>query len=84
MKGDSRTLSEFKIREKDKIYVILKYKGDIGIFDSQHLESEGREWLMKTNSDPIHQEVSAMIEKLGASQTALVLVLMPVKDLTCD
>jgi hypothetical protein len=52
MKGDLRTLSEFKIRKNDKIYVILTYKGDIGIFDSQHLDSEGREWLMKTNSDP--------------------------------
>jgi hypothetical protein len=52
MKGDLRKLSEFKIREYDNIHQILPYKGDIGIFDSQHLNSEGREWLMKTNSDP--------------------------------
>ena len=45
--------------------------GDIGVFDSQHLESEGRAWLMKTNyCDPSQQEVSAMIKGLGASQTA--------------
>ena len=50
--------------------MILTYKGDIGIFDSQHLESEGRAWLMKTNSDPSQQEVSVMIKALGASQTA--------------
>lgn len=50
--------------------MIKTYKGDIGIFDSQHLESEGRAWLMKTNSDPSQQEVSVMIKALGASQTA--------------
>ena len=55
MKGDFRTLREFKIRENDKIHLILSYKGDIGIFDSQHLESEGRAWLMKTNSVPSQQ-----------------------------
>jgi hypothetical protein len=70
MKGDLRKLSEFKIRENDNIHQILPYKGDIGIFDSQHLESEGREWLMKTNSDPSQREVYSMIEGLGASQTA--------------
>ena len=70
MKGDFRTLKEFKIRKNDNIHMILTYKGDIGIFDSQHLESEGRAWLMKTNSDPSQQEVSVMIKALGASQTA--------------
>ena len=43
---------------------------DIGIFDNQHLESPGRAWLMKSNSDPSQEEVKAMIEGLGASQNA--------------
>jgi hypothetical protein len=67
MKDDFRTLKEFKIRENDTIHELLTYKGDIGIFDSHHLESEGRAWLIKINSDPSQNEVSAMIEALGAN-----------------
>jgi hypothetical protein len=79
-----RTVSELGIRENDKMHLDIRIYVDIGVFESQHLESEGRAWLLKTKSDPTQQEVSKMIEGLGGSQMAKVLVLMPIKDLKCD
>jgi hypothetical protein len=54
------------------------------VFDSHHLESNGREWLLKTKSVASKEEVKAVIEGLGASQTAQVQVLSPIKGLKCE
>jgi hypothetical protein len=70
IKDESRTLSDYRIGANDKIQMLVRMQGSIGIFDSQHLGSEGRAWLMKTKNDATKEEVTAMIERLGGSQNA--------------
>jgi hypothetical protein len=67
---DSRTLSDYRIGANDKIHLLFRMQGSIGIFDSQHLGSEGRAWLMKTKNDATKEEVTAMIERLGGCKNA--------------
>jgi hypothetical protein len=45
---DSRTISDYKIYANDLIHIQYRQRGSIGIFDSQHLGSVGRAWLMKS------------------------------------
>ena len=54
------------------------------MFDSHHLESIGREWLVQTKSEASKEEVNAIIEGLGASITGQVQVFKPVKGLKCE
>jgi len=62
-------LSEYEIAENSTVQISDRNKNlvDIGVFDSLHLESEGREWLMKTKNVASKEEVNAIIEELGAS-----------------
>ena len=63
---------------------MYRLRGSIGVFDSLHLESNGREWLMQAKNVPSKEEVNAIIEGLGASLTGEVQVLNPIKGLKCE
>ena len=49
---------------------MLNIRGDIGVFDALHSESEGRSWLIKKGEAASQEEVSDIIARLGANQTA--------------
>jgi hypothetical protein len=81
----SKTLIEYGIEHYSLIKIVYNLIGDIGVFDSHHLESIGREWLMQTVTDASKEEVNAIIEGLGASKTAQVQVFTtPLKGLKCE
>ena len=79
-------MSEYEIAENSTVQISDRNKNlvDIGVFESLHLESKGREWLMQTKKEASKEEVNAIIEELGASKTAQVQVLTPVKGLKCE
>ena len=79
-------MSEYEIAENSTVQIIDRNKNlvDIGVFDSLHLESKGKEWLMQTKNVASKEEVNEIIEELGASQTAQVQVITPVKGLKCE
>ena len=81
---ESKTLSECEVGNDSTIFVVYRATGDIGVFDSHHLESIGREWLMQTKREASKEEVNAIIEGLGASLTGQVQVFNPVKGLKCE
>ena len=81
---ESKTLSEYEVDNHSTFFVVCRTTGDIGVFDSHHLESLGREWLMQTKSEASKEEVNAIIEGLGASITGQVQVFNPVKGLKCE
>ena len=72
IQDESKTLGEYEVGDKSIILIAEtnSKKVDIGVFDSYHLESRGREWLMEREAMASEEEVKAMIEGLGASQTA--------------
>jgi hypothetical protein len=47
-------------------------RGDIGVFDVSYSESVGRAWLIKQGKVASPEEVSEIISRLGANQTAKV------------
>ena len=81
---ESKTLSEYEVGNHSTIFVVCRTRGDIGVFDSHHLESIGREWLMQTKSEASKEEVNAIIQGLGASISGQVQVFNPVKGLKCE
>ena len=48
IQDESKTLSEYEVENHSTIALFVRYYGDIGVFDSHHLESIGREWLVQT------------------------------------
>ena len=54
------------------MHLVKKLRGDIGVFDTSHPESEGRAWLIKQGEPASQKEVSAMVGRLGANQAAKV------------
>ena len=81
---ESKTLSDYEVENLSTIFVNYTAMGDIGVFDSHHLESIGREWLVQTKSEASKEEVNAIIQGLGASLTGQVQVFNPVKGLKCE
>ena len=79
-------MSEYEIAENSTVQIIDRNKNlvDIGVFDSLHLESKGWEWLMQTKNVASKEEVNEIVEELGASQTAQVQIITPVKGLKCE
>ena len=67
---DYRTLSDYNIWRESSIHLMIRLKGDIGVFDASHSESAGREWLIKQGKAASQEEVSAIIAELSANQTA--------------
>ena len=83
---ESKTLGEYEVVDNSIILIVetKSTKLDIGVFDSHHLGSSGRERLMQTEAMASKEEVKAIIEGLGASQTAQVQVITPVKGLNAS
>ena len=81
-----KTLGEYEVVENSIILIAeaKSTKVDIGVFDSHHLGSSGRKWLIQTEAMASKEEVKAIIEGLGASQTAQVQALTPIKGLNCE
>ena len=63
--------------------MVLRIRGDIGVFDASHSESVGRAWLLKQGEMASKEEVSDIIAELGANQTAIVEVLKPIITIKC-
>jgi FAD synthase len=67
IRDESKTLGEYEVVDNSIILIAetKSTKVDIGVFDSHHLGSRGREWLMQSKSVASEEEVKAMIEGLG-------------------